>query len=177
MLHIAPPIPEPDESVNSCAKRASKPAVGVEINDLWPSLLGHGLIAFGSIEHGVSLAYSHVAPQRPSSKFDRLPLSGRIDKIIELIEKSQAPQFDDLKAALTAAKPLLPLRNHIAHNPVMLDVFVFGTEFVTTQTIPSLQSGGRTMTFSDANVFVAEAKEVSLNIYAALARLTQLLQL
>lgn len=144
---------------------------GVDINDLWPALLGHGLIAFGSIEHGVGLAYTHVAPERSSSKFDRMPLSGRIDKIIELIEKSRAPQFNDLKGALIAAKPLLPLRNHIAHNPVMLDVFVCGTELLTTQSIPSLRSGGRTMTFSDANAFVAEARKVSLVIYAALARL------
>lgn len=151
--------------------RAPAGTFGVEVNDLWASMLGHGLIAFGAIEHGVALAIGKIDPKCCSNTFLGKPLSVRIDRILATMDVMGSPHLARLAEALEEVKPLLPLRNHIAHNPVMLDFWINGSDILTTQSVASLKSGGVVLTYTEASEFVGKAKAASLALYDALAAL------
>lgn len=139
-------------------------------NELWSGLLGRGLIAFGSIEHAAFLILKKINPGLSLAKVDKMTLDTKITTALGVIAAAADPRMTALEAMLMRTKSLLPSRNHIAHSPLVVDVY-FGSngEVAAVQTMSSLKSDGAAMTYSEIDSAVHEAHEVALGLYNELS--------
>jgi hypothetical protein len=91
----------------------------------WETFIGQSIIAFGEIELVTHRWLAHSPRDAISNAAGRLPFAKRVDLILEILEgrdlDDHALQF---VISLKRAKKLAETRNDIAHNPVMLNVFV-----------------------------------------------------
>jgi len=132
------------------------------------------ILRFGDIELISIECLAHIPQEKISDSSARLDFSRRVDLLIEILEGR--PQLnEDMQGLLEGfkrAKILAKTRNLIAHNPVMLDIYVnLGTSDVLTEhAIRSARSGQQTLKLDELKEFAAEVEDLSAKLWGHFTR-------
>ncbi len=145
------------------------PSSSAENGAEWESLVGKAILRFGDVE----LVSIRLIAATDSSKslisISRERFSDRASKLIEMLESRD--QLSDSERALldgyVRAKELSPIRNLIAHNPMMLDIYVNEdeTEMHAEHSIRSLRSDDEFLDIAALKEFAHEIENLSANIW------------
>lgn len=151
----------------------TSPSASPEHAGLWESLVGKAILRFGDIEL-VSIKCLEVIPTDDISESTaRLGFAQRAELLIEILEAriDRTPDLDQLLECLKRAKPLAKKRNLIAHNPVMLDIFVNEdeTQMLAEHSITHARSD-ETMSLEDLKEFAAAVEDLSSKLWLAFLR-------
>lgn len=135
----------------------------------WQALVGKAILRFGDIELISLRCLAQIPTEKIAASVARLEFSRRADILIEILE-GRPTLTESLEALLTGfkrAKELAKLRNLIAHNPVMLDIYVNPqTEDIYTEhTIASARSTGQTLNIEQLKEFAAEVEDLSSSLW------------
>lgn len=151
----------------------ASPSASPEHAALWESLVGKAILRFGDIEL-VSIKCLEVIPSDEIGESTaRLGFAQRAELLIEILEAraNRTPDLNQLLECFKRAKPLAKKRNLIAHNPVMLDIFVNEdeTKMLAEHSITHARSG-ETMDLDDLKEFAAAVEDLSAELWQTFLR-------
>lgn len=151
----------------------ASPSASPEHGALWEALVGKAILRFGDIEL-VSIKCLEVIPADAIAESTaRLGFAQRANLLIEILEArvDRTPDLDQLLACFKRAKPLATKRNLIAHNPLMLDIFVNEdeTQMLAEHSITHARSG-ETMGLEDLKEFAAAVEDLSSELWLTFLR-------
>jgi hypothetical protein len=142
----------------------------------WEALVGKALLRFGDIEYVSVRCLSLIPLDRISDAGGRLSFSNRADLLIELLEgrEIRGPQLESILSGLKRAKGLARKRNLLAHNPLMLSLYMNEdkTEHVAEYAISSVRSNSDTMDLAALKEFAADVEALSSELWMAYLKLT-----
>lgn len=135
----------------------------------WQAAVGKAIIRFGDIELISLKCLAHIPQDKIADAAARLEFSRRASLLIELLE-ARPRLSDPLKGLLDGfkrARELVAKRNLIAHNPVLLDIYVqLGTRDVLTErTIRSARSKTTTLTLEQLQEFADDVANLSSEMW------------
>lgn len=135
----------------------------------WQALVGKAILRFGDIELISLRCLAHIPTDKIAESAARLDFSRRVDILIEILEGRPAltPPLAALLGGFKRAKVLARTRNLIAHNPVMLDIYVnpHTEDIYTEHTIASARSTGQTLNLEQLKEFAAEVEDISSTLW------------
>lgn len=138
-------------------------------DEKWQAAVGKAIIRFGDIELISFKCLAHIPQDKIADSAASLDFSRRADLLIELLEarSSLSAPLKGLLEGFKLAKSLSKIRNLIAHNPVMLDIFVkLGTDDVLTErTIRSARSRTQTLNFEQLTEFADTVENLSSEMW------------
>ena len=143
----------------------------------WESLVGKAILRFGDIELVSIKCLSIIPEEKIAESASRLSLVNRADLIIELLENRHG--LDDHMSCLLPgfkqAKQLAGLRNQIAHNPVMLDVYINEDEarLFSRHSITSARTGKQSLNLEDLKEFSSKVEQLSSELWMAFLNVAQ----
>ena len=148
-----------------------------ENDSAWQAYVGKAIIRFGDIEKISLLCLEHIPQDKIGDSAARLEFSRRADLLIELLEgrRTLNANLKGLVDGLKRAKVLAKTRNLIAHNPVMLDIYLnpANKNVATEHTIRSARAGAQTLTFEGLKEFADEVDELSSTMWGHFLRSSQ----
>jgi hypothetical protein len=130
----------------------------------WRAVVGKAIVCFGELELVTLQCLAHIPSDRISRTSAKLPFARRVDLIIEILEGR--PSSEDtllFVRMLKRAKELAKTRNDIAHNPVMMNVFVHedtGRDPLFEQCIATARDG-RVIDLPEAKEFAGEVEDLA----------------
>lgn len=135
----------------------------------WESLVGRALLRFGDIEY-VSVRCLDVIPsERIASSTASLDFSRRVEVLLEILNsrKELTESLSKLRDGFKRAKELAKTRNLIAHNPLMLNLYVNHEtqESVPVYRIDSARSAKHSITLDELKEFAAEVDDLAATIW------------
>jgi hypothetical protein len=141
--------------------------------ELWRAVVGQAIVCFGEIELVTLQCLAHIPSDRISQTSAKLPFARRVELIIEILEgRADAEQSVPFIQMLKRAKDLAKTRNDIAHNPVMLNIFVHkatGDDPLLQRCIATAR-GGRVIDLAEAKEFAAEVEDLAASLWMNLQR-------
>jgi hypothetical protein len=145
------------------------------MSGMWSEPIGRVFLAFGSIEHAVLIGLRDIPKDNLQRTVVRMPLASRIELLMEIIESRSEAAYFVFATALKKAKELAKIRNILAHNPLVLEVYETGDGvFLTTEVIAAMHNDKHRMSFTELGEFVREAEGLAEQLYECLARIRQL---
>lgn len=147
----------------------------VDRNHEWALAIGRAFVAFGSIERLVVAGLHNVPKESIEQSIRSLRLGQRIDLLLELLEGHPGEVFETFSASLKKATKLSTLRNLIAHNPLVLEVYEAGGDFAVKEVIASMH-GQQQMTLGQVQQFAIDAEALSAEMVTAALAVFSLLR-
>lgn len=141
----------------------------------WQSLVGKAIVSFGEVELVTHQCLAHLPRDAISKTASKLPFGRRSDLIIEILEgqsPTSAPAVT-LIGLLKRAKKLAETRNDIAHNPVMMNVFVHRAsgDVLLEQSIARV-NGNRIIDLPEMKEFADELSDLAASMWMQAMKLT-----
>ena len=138
----------------------------------WEALVGRALLRFGDIEY-VSIRCLQVIPRdRITSSISKMDFSRRADVLLEILDnrKDLTQPLLKLREGFKRAKELAKKRNIIAHNPLMLSLYVDTKTYESTATyrIDSARSENHSVTLDELKEFAAEVDDLAATMWLEL---------
>ena len=148
----------------------------VDLKGHWATAIGNGFVAFGSLEHTIVVCLREI-PQDKFQRFARsLRLSQRIDLLLELLEEKSQPECLELSEKLKQVKVLVPTRNLIAHNPLVLEFYEHPEGgYAFSEAIAAIHKVGQKITLPEAQEFAAASQRLATELVGASQRCFQAL--
>jgi len=118
----------------------------------WRSVIGKAIVCFGEVELVTYQCLAHIPSDKISETSSRLGFVNRVDLIIEILEGRQpvSEPVEKFVKLLKRARQLASVRNDIAHNPVMLNMFVHkATGDISLEHCVAPARGGRSQSVVD----------------------------
>lgn len=151
---------------------ASKPTNSAHTE--WEQLVGKAIIRFGEIEIISLKCLAYFSRDRIGVSLAKLNFASRADILIELLQGREniGPDAQGLLEAFQRARTLAETRNLIAHNPVMLDLYINqeSTESRADYSITSARSGSKTLDLPGLKEFSAEVDDLATTLWMHFAR-------
>jgi len=119
----------------------------------------------------------HILSDKTSETVARLPFSRRVEFIVEILE-GRAPlpsRVAEFVASLKRAKKLAGTRNEIAHNPVMLNVFVHmaSGDLLLEHCIATARSG-KFIDLAQAKEFADEVEDLAASMWLQIGKIAEM---
>jgi hypothetical protein len=138
----------------------------------WEALVGRALLRFGDIEY-VSVRCLHLIPSdNIAASASRIDFSRRTDLLIEILDgkKELTGPLSRLRDAFKRAKVLAKTRNLIAHNPLMLNLYVNHEtqESMAMYRIDSARSAEHSITLDELKEYAAEVEDLAATMWTEL---------
>lgn len=148
-----------------------------QLDSEWQALVGKAIVRFGDIELISLRCLAYIPADNISESAARFEFSRRVGLLIEILEGRPVlnEPMKGLLAGFKRAKTLAQTRNLIAHNPVMLDIYVNrATEDVRTEhTISSARAGSQTLNLEQLKEFAAEVEDLSSSLLLLFSQASQ----
>ena len=131
----------------------------------WSRAIGDAFVAFGIIEHLTIIGIHLLPKERIAKSVSGFRLKQRIDLLLEILEHREGDDFRQLKADLEAVLPLIQTRNLLAHNPILVERYVFDDG--TTERLRVLRRFDKNHTrleLREAKAFALKAAAVQKNL-------------
>ena len=143
----------------------------------WEALVGKAILRFGDIELVSMKCLSLIPSDKIIDTASRLDFSRRAEWIVEVLE-ARSERSSEMSALLNGfkrAKELAQLRNLIAHNPVMLELYVNEdeTQSFTRHAISSARTGKQSLDLDGLKEFAGEVEQLSSELWMALLNMAQ----
>lgn len=139
----------------------------------WIAAVGKAMVSFAEIELVTYKCLAHIPSDKIYESSSSLPFARRVDLIVEILEGgSPLPVgVSDFVALLKRSKELAKTRNDIAHNPVMMNVFVNKTtgDVLLERSIEAAR-GGRFIDISAAKEFAAEVEDIAASMWLKIGK-------
>jgi hypothetical protein len=142
----------------------------------WRSVIGKAIVCFGELELITYKCLAHIPSDKISETSSRLGFARRVDLIVEILEGRQPiPEpVSVFVKHLKRAKELASVRNDIAHNPVMLNVFVHeSTDDVAFEHCIATARGGRFIDLASAKEFADEVEGLAGAMWLQIGKVTE----
>jgi len=131
----------------------------------WESLVGKAILRFGDIELVSIKCLMLIATESVGRSAAKINFARRSELLIEILEANNElnEYLQELLSAFKQAKELIETRNLIAHNPVMLDIYVNEdeTEYQVERSITSARSGEKSLDLQGLKEFVGQVENLS----------------
>ena len=142
----------------------------------WRSIIGHAIVGFGELELITYKCLVHIPSDKIFETTSRLGFSQRIDLILEILEARMpiSGYVSQFIGKLKRAKVLASTRNHIAHNPVMLNMFVHKTSGdVTLERSIATIRGEKFIDLASAKEFAAEVEDLASTMWLLVGKIAE----
>jgi hypothetical protein len=137
----------------------------------WEALVGKALLRFGDIELISIKCLAWLPKDKIGAAAAKLGFGSRVDILLELLaaRETRDSRLEAIMIGMKRAKELAKKRNLIAHNPVMLNLYVNKdeTEHLAEYSISSARSEGQTMDLDELREFAAEVEDLSATLWMA----------
>jgi hypothetical protein len=144
--------------------------------ETWRAVVGKAIVCFGELELITYKCLAHIPSDRISETSSRLNFARRVDLIVEILE-GRAPLPANVATfvkKLRRAKELAQTRNDIAHNPVMLNVFVHeASGDVALENCIATARGGRFIDLAGAKEFADEVENLASEMWLQIGKITE----
>ena len=142
----------------------------------WQAVVGKAIVSFAELELITYKCLAHIPMDQISETSSRLQFSRRVDLIVEILEgRSPLPKaVSDFVAMLRRARELAQIRNDIAHNPVMLNVFVHKVtgDVLLEQSIAAAR-GNRFIDISSAKELAAAVEDLAASMWLQIGKVAE----
>lgn len=139
----------------------------------WRAWVGRAILAFGDIEFVTVKMLAHIPRDSIVNALAKLAFGRRVDLLIEILRQRGSPAARETIEKLKHAKVLAEVRNIVAHNPLLLDVFVSHEtgDTLVEEAISSARSKEKSLDLAGLKEFAGEVESMSGELYALFARL------
>jgi hypothetical protein len=142
----------------------------------WRAVIGKAIVCFGELELITYKCLAHIPTDKISETSSRLQFARRVDLIVEILEgRNPLPKVvSDFVAMLKRAKELAKTRNDVAHNPVMLNMFVHKTsgDVMLEHSIATVR-GERFIDLPAAKEFAAEVEDLASSMWLQIGKVAE----
>lgn len=142
----------------------------------WQALVGTAIVSFGELELITLKCLAHIPHDRISDTASRLGFGQRVDLLLEILNgRKPLPEVVLVFAEkLKRAKKLAETRNLIAHNPVMLNLYVHMStgDFKALRSITSARGDGRSIELEDLKEYAAEVEDLASELWLQIGKIT-----
>jgi hypothetical protein len=142
----------------------------------WRAVVGKVIVCFGELELITYKCLAHIPSDKIVKTTSRLSFAQRVDLITEILEGRNpvASQVSAFVEMLKKAKDLAKVRNDIAHNPVMLNIFVHKTsgDILLERSIATVR-GDRFIDLASAKEFADEVEDLAATMWLQIGKLAQ----
>jgi hypothetical protein len=142
----------------------------------WRAVVGKAIVGFGELELVTHQCLAHIPSDKISETSSKLPFARRVDLIIEILEgrapiPSDAAKFVEM---LKRARKLAETRNDIAHNPVMMNVFVHRAsgDILVERSIATAR-GGRIIDLPELTEFADEVEDLAASMWLQIGKVAE----
>jgi len=143
----------------------------------WRRVVGKAIVCFGELELITYKCLAHISSDKIAETSSQLPFGRRVDLIIEILEgrKPLPAEIAAFVEMLKRARKLAETRNDIAHNPVMLNVFVHKVsgDVLLEHSIATAR-GGRFIDLSSATEFADEVEDLASAMWLQIGKMSEL---
>jgi hypothetical protein len=142
----------------------------------WRAVVGKAIVCFGELELVTYKCLAHIPSDKISGTSSRLGFVRRVDLIVEILEGRSplAPSTVAFVKMLKRAKELASVRNDIAHNPVMLNVFIHeASGDVAFEHCIATARGGRFIDLASAKEFADEVENLAAEMWLQIGKITE----
>jgi hypothetical protein len=139
----------------------------------WRAVVGKAIVCFGELELITYQCLAHIPSDQISETSSQLGFARRIDLIVEILEgRRPIPEpAENFVSLLKRARTLAPVRNDMAHNPVMLNMFRYGdTEDFALRHCIATARGGRVIDLADAKEFADEVEDLAATMWLQIGK-------
>jgi hypothetical protein len=144
--------------------------------EAWRAVVGKAIVSFGELELITYKCLAHIPSDQISESSSRLGFAQRVDLIVEILEgRAPLPEFiAQFVNMLKRAKVLAKTRNDIAHNPVMLNVFVneVSGDVALEHSIATAR-GGRVIDLAAAKEFADEVEGLAAKMWLQIGKVAE----
>lgn len=141
----------------------------VDLQHKWATQIGRVFIAFGSIEYITIQCLKTIPTDNIFKSTRNFQLTSRIELIQDLLEPLSDAEVERFVALLQRAKDLAKKRNLLAHNPLMLNVYVNEeNDFRMQETVASLRDERKHMTYEELKSLALEAEDLASQLYGGM---------
>jgi hypothetical protein len=141
------------------------------------ALVGKAILRFGDIELVSIKCLSLIPSDKITDTASRLDFSRRAELLVEVLEArtEKSPEMSVLLNGFKRAKELAQLRNLIAHNPVMLELYVNEdeTQSFARHSISSARTGKQSLDLDGLKEFAEEVEQLSSELWMALLKVAE----
>lgn len=137
----------------------------VDLNSEWAAAIGKAFVAFGAIEHVTFICLRELPRDRIQRSIKSFRLGHRISLLLELLEAKDGAPYTNLSAKLARANELAKIRNLIAHNPLVMDVFQLRDGTLFTREFISHIHEDKHITLAEVQEFASEAEALAADLY------------
>lgn len=139
-------------------------------NAEWHTLAGKAILFFGEIELISIRCLAHLPADRLAVTAARLEFGRRVDLLLEILSgmaASAEPVISKLIESFRTAKRLADTRNLIAHDPVMLDLYVNEAkdDHYVERTIRSVRGNKSPMRLAVLKEFASEVEHLAAELW------------
>lgn len=125
-------------------------------------------MAFGAIEMYTNLFLQRLPRDQIAKSASKMVLNARFDLLIELLTNREDPLARMVLPLVAEAKGLARIRNTVAHEPLMLDIYVEpGKDDIRVETRMSSSKGPKEIAFNDLVTWREQAEQVAIKLTAA----------
>jgi hypothetical protein len=142
----------------------------------WRSAIGKAIVCFGELELITYQCLAHITSDKISEASARMGFVRRVDLILEILEgRRPVPNpVENFVKLLRRARELASVRNDIAHNPVMLNMFVHSaTGDVALEHCIATARGGRTIDLADVKEFADEVEDLAATMWLTIGKVAE----
>ena len=141
--------------------------------DEWRAVVGKAIVCFGELELITYKCLAHLPSDKIANATSKLGFSNRVALIVEILEgrKPVTEQVSRFVAMLKNARRLAEMRNHIAHNPVMMHFYLhMASGDILLERSISSASGGRNIDLASAKEFADEVEDLAAEMWLQMGK-------
>jgi len=141
----------------------------------WRAVVGKAIVSFGELELITQQCLVHLPTDKISETASKLSFTRRTDLIVEILESWPAPgdEVSRFIEMLKRARKLAETRNHIAHNPVMMNLFLDHAKRPFAKRGIVSARGDRLIELEELKEFADEVEDLAATMWLQIAKVSQ----
>lgn len=142
----------------------------------WVGTVGKAIIAFGELELITYKCLAHIPSDKICETSSQLLFARRVELLVEILEGRSPlpPVVSEFVAMLKRARELAKTRNDIAHNPVVMNMFVNkSTGDILLERSIATARGGRVIDIAAAKEFAADVEDLVASMWLQIGKIAE----
>lgn len=133
----------------------------------WEIQVGRFVLAFGDIEHTITLCLNAIPKDQIGKASAKLPLQARLELLDELLAKSEGDLRTKLASAIKRVRNFIARRNLVAHNGLQFQVYKKGDSLRIIPAIVSSRDSSKLLAFHGLVDLANDTKNLSVALMEA----------
>ncbi|WP_447735246.1 hypothetical protein [Rhodanobacter soli] len=133
----------------------------------WEIQVGRFVLAFGDIEHTITLCLRTIPRDEIGEASAKLPLQARLELLDELLAKSEGDLRSKLSSTIKRVRKFVARRNLVAHNGLQFQVYKSGDSLRIIPAIVSSRDSSKLLAFPGLVELADDTKNLSVDLTEA----------